>query len=100
VARRTREIGIRVALGAQRRDVFLMVIKHGMILVLAGTVAGAAASLTLSRFINSLLFGVSPTNAFTFVAAAAGLIVVALAACYIPAWRATRVNPLVAIRHE
>ena len=100
VVRRTREIGIRVALGAQRRDVFLMVIKHGMILVFAGALAGVGISLALSRLMSGLLFGISPTNAVTFVAAAAGLIVVALAACYIPARRATRVDPLVALRYE
>jgi predicted permease len=100
VVRRTREIGIRVALGAQRRDVFFMVIKHGMILVFAGALAGVGISLALSRFMSGLLFGISPTNAVTFVAAAAGLIVVALAACYIPARRATRVDPLVALRYE
>lgn len=100
VVRRTREIGIRVALGAQRGDVFLMVIKHGMVLVLAGAFIGVGVSLALSRFISGLLFGISPTNAITFVAAAAGLIVVALAACYIPARRATRVDPLVALRYE
>jgi len=100
VVRRTREIGIRVALGAQRRDVFLMVIKHGMILVFAGTFAGVGVSLALSRLMSGLLFGISPTNAITFVAAAAGLIVVALAACYIPARRATKVDPLVALRYE
>src|SRR4029079_9406390 len=88
VVRRTREIGIRVALGAQRRDVFLMVIKHGMILVLAGAFIGARVSLALSRLMSGLLFGISPTNTITFVAAAAGLIIVALAACYIPARRA------------
>jgi len=100
VVRRTREIGIRVALGAQRRDVFLMVIKHGMILVFAGAFAGVGVSLALSRLMSGLLFGISPTNAVTFVAAAAGLIVVALAACYIPARRATKVDPLVALRYE
>ena len=100
VVRRTREIGIRVALGAQRRDVFLMVIKHGLILVLAGALAGVAVSLALSRFITGLLFGISPTNASTFVAAAAGLIIVALVACFIPARRATKVDPLVALRYE
>jgi putative ABC transport system permease protein len=100
VVRRTREIGIRVALGAQRRDVFLMVIKHGMILVFAGAVVGVAVSVAVSRLITGLLFGISPTNVITFVAAAAGLIVVALAACYIPARRATKVDPLVALRYE
>lgn len=100
VVRRTREIGIRVALGAQRRDVFLMVIKQGMILVMAGAIAGTALSFALSRLISGLLFGTSPTNAVTFIAAAAGLIMVALTACYIPARRATRVDPLVALRYE
>ncbi len=100
VVRRTREIGIRVALGAQRRDVFLMVIKHGMILVIAGAIAGTALSFALSRLISGLLFGISPTNAVTFIAAAAGLILVALTACYIPARRATKVDPLVALRYE
>ena len=100
VVRRTREIGIRVALGAQRRDVFLMVIRHGMFLVFAGAFAGLGVSLALSRFMSGLLFGISPTNTITFVAAATGLIIVALAACYIPARRATRVDPLVALRYE
>ncbi len=100
VVRRTREIGIRVALGAQRRDVFLMVIKHGMILVLLGTLAGIGASMLLSRFLSGLLFGISPTNAMTFISAAAGLVLVALAACFIPARRATKVDPLVALRYE
>ncbi|MGZ8844125.1 MAG: ABC transporter permease [Pyrinomonadaceae bacterium] len=100
VVRRTREIGIRVALGAQRRDVFLMVIKQGMILVMAGAIAGTALSFALSRLISGLLFGISPTNALTFIAAAVGLILVALVACYIPARRATKVDPLVALRYE
>ncbi len=100
VARRTREIGIRVALGAQRRDVFLMVMKHGIILILCGTVIGTLASIALSRFISGLLFGISPTNAFTFAAAGVGLVLVAMLACYLPARRATRVNPLEALRYE
>ena len=100
VVRRTREIGIRVALGAQRRDVLLMVMRHGMILVFSGTAIGAAVSLALSRFITGLLFGISPTNAITLATAAAGLILIALMACYIPARRATRVDPLVALRYE
>jgi len=100
VVRRTREIGIRVALGAQRRDVFLMVMKHGMILVFAGAVVGVAVSVAVSRLISGLLFGISPTNVITFAIAAIGLIAVALLACYIPARRATRVDPLVALRYE
>jgi putative ABC transport system permease protein len=89
-----------VALGAQRRDVFLMVMKHGIILILCGTVIGTLASIALSRFISGLLFGISPTNAFTFAAAGIGLILVAMLACYLPARRATRVNPLEALRYE
>jgi predicted permease len=100
VARRTREIGIRVALGAQRRDVFLMVMKHGLVLVLCGTIVGTLVSIALSRFMSGLLFGISPTNASTFAAAGAGLMLVALVACYLPARRATKVNPLEALRHE
>jgi len=89
-----------VALGAQRRDVFLMVMKHGMILVFAGAVVGVAVSVAVSRLISGLLFGISPTNVITFAIAAIGLIAVALLACYIPARRATRVDPLVALRYE
>jgi predicted permease len=100
VARRTREIGIRVALGAQRRDVFKLIISHGMILVAAGVVLGLAASIAISRLIVSLLFGIAPTNAPTFVLAALGLMLVALLACYLPARRATKVDPLVALRYE
>ena len=100
VVRRTREIGIRLALGAQRRHVFLMVMKHGIVLVLGGAFAGTLASIALSRFIGSLLFGISPTNAITFAGAGAGLILVALLACYLPARRATKVNPLEALRYE
>jgi putative ABC transport system permease protein len=100
VVRRTREIGIRVALGAQRADVLLMVMKHGMILVFAGAVVGVAVSVAVSRLISGLLFGISPTNVITFAIAAIGLIAVALLACYIPARRATKVDPLVALRYE
>jgi predicted permease len=100
VARRTREIGIRVALGAQRRDVFKLIISHGMILVGIGVLLGLAASVAISRLIAMLLFGVAPTNAATFALAALGLTLVALLACYIPARRATKVDPLVALRYE
>ncbi|MCM3901011.1 MAG: ABC transporter permease [Pyrinomonadaceae bacterium] len=100
VAQRTREIGIRLALGAQARDVFKLIIGQGMILIGIGVAIGVAASLALTRFIASLLFGVTPTHATTFVAVSAGLTLVALLACYLPARRATKVDPLVALRYE
>jgi len=100
VARRTREIGIRVALGAQRRDVFRMIMTRGVILVGVGVAIGIGASFAFSRFLSSLLFGVTPNNLTTLVGVSVGLIVVALLACYIPARRATKVDPLVALRYE
>ena len=100
VARRTREIGIRVALGAQRGDVFKLVIRQGMILVGIGVALGLGASFALSKLIATLLFGVTPTNVTTFVLVPVGLIVVAMLACYVPARRATKVDPLVALRYE
>ncbi|PYS71072.1 MAG: hypothetical protein DMF69_11580 [Acidobacteria bacterium] len=100
VARRTREIGIRVALGAQRRDVFKLVMVRGMIVVLIGIAVGIGASLALSRVLETLLFGVKATNVFTMIAASAGLLLIALVACYLPARRATKVDPLVALRYE
>jgi len=100
VVRRTREIGIRVALGAQRHHVFLMVMKHGVVLVLSGAIVGTLASIALSRFIGGLLFGISPTNATTFTGAGIGLVIVAMLACYLPARRATKVDPLEALRYE
>jgi predicted permease len=100
VARRTREIGIRVALGAQRRDVFRLIMVRGVVLVGAGVAVGLAASLAFSRLIGALLFGVTPNSVPTLVAVSAGLIAVALLACYLPARRATKVDPLVALRYE
>ena len=100
VAQRTREIGIRVALGAQARDVFRLIIGQGMLLVTAGVALGLAVSFFFTRLIASLLFGVTPTNAATFIVVSAGLTVIAMLACYIPARRATKVDPLVALRYE
>src|SRR6185369_2628565 len=100
VARRTREIGIRVALGAQRRDVFKLIMIRGVVLVGVGVLVGAGASIALSRVMESLLFGVKPNNVATLVLVSVGLIAVALAACWIPARRATKVDPLVALRYE
>jgi putative ABC transport system permease protein len=100
VARRTREIGIRVALGAQRRDVFRLIMVRGVLLVGAGVLVGLAASIAFGRYIASLLFGVEPTNPLTLAIVSVGLVAVALLACYIPARRATRVDPLEALRYE
>jgi putative ABC transport system permease protein len=100
VAQRTNEIGIRLALGAQSRDVLMMVVKQGSMLILLGLVIGLAGAYALTRLIESLLFGVTPKDPFTFAAVAVLLAVVALMACYIPAWRATKVDPLEALRYE
>jgi ABC-type antimicrobial peptide transport system permease subunit len=100
VARRTREIGIRVALGAQRRDVFRLIMVRGVVLVGVGVAIGLAVSFAFSKLLSSLLFGVTPNSVMTLASVSVGLIVVALLACYIPARRATRVDPLVALRYE
>ena len=100
VAQRTNEIGIRMALGARVTDVLALVFKQGMILVLIGEVIGLAGAFALTRLIRGLLFGVAPTDFRTFIAVAAVLAAVALLATLIPARRAARVDPLVALRYE
>lgn len=100
VARRTREIGIRVALGAQRRDVFKLIMIRGVVLVGVGVLIGVGASIALARVLESMLFGVEANNVTTLVLVSAGLVAVALLACYLPARRATQVDPLVALRYE
>jgi predicted permease len=100
VVQRTQEIGVRVALGAGRRDIMRLVIGEGARLALAGIAAGAVVALMLTRLINSLLFGVSPSDPITLAGVALLLGFVAMLACYIPARRATRVDPNVALRYE
>ncbi|MGA7854490.1 MAG: FtsX-like permease family protein [Candidatus Acidiferrales bacterium] len=100
MAQRTREIGIRMALGAQPRDILELVMRQGIGAVVIGVAVGVVAALALTRLMASLLFGVKPTDPLTFLSVAVILTCVALAASYIPARRAMRTDPLVALRHE
>jgi len=100
VTRRTREIGVRMALGAERAVVLRMVLGQGLFITLVGVVVGMAGSLALTRTMKSMLFGITATDPITLAAVAILLTSVALAACYIPARRATRVDPMVALRYE
>jgi predicted permease len=100
VARRTRELGIRMALGAQRRDLLRLVVGQGILLVLIGSAIGICAAIGVTRFMSSMLFGIHPDDPLTFAGVAILLTLVALLACYIPARRAMRVDPMVALRHD
>lgn len=100
VGQRRRELGIRIALGATRSDIFRLVLGQGMKMVITGVVIGLFAALGLTRLLSTMLFGVSATDPMTFLAISLFLSLVALLACYIPARRATRVDPLVALRNE
>jgi putative ABC transport system permease protein len=100
VVERTSEIGIRMALGAQRRNVLLLIVSDGMKLAAMGTAIGVMAAIVLTQVMSSLLFGVGPMDFLTFVTVSLGALFVALLACYIPARRATKVDPLVALRNE
>jgi putative ABC transport system permease protein len=100
VSQRTGELGLRIALGASRRDILGMVIVQGMTLVIAGIAVGAGAAYGLSRYLTTLLFQIKPADPLTYGALALLLSAIALAACYLPARRATRVDPMVALRYE
>jgi len=100
VAQRTGEIGIRMALGAQKAQVLMLVQRQGLVLVLIGLGIGLAGALVLTRLMSSLLFRVQATDPITFVLVAGVLIAVSLAACLVPARRATKVDPIVALRYE
>jgi putative ABC transport system permease protein len=100
VERRTQELGIRIALGAQSWSVLRLVLRDGLRMALAGVGVGLLAALVLTRLLAKMVYGVSTTDPATFIAISGGLILVALLACYLPARRATKVDPLVALRHE
>jgi predicted permease len=100
VSQHTREIGVRTALGAQRRDIIKLVVGHGLILILTGVAIGLAGAFALTNYIKSMLFNVEPIDIFTYTVVSLLLVFIALLACYLPARRATKVDPMIALRYE
>jgi ABC-type antimicrobial peptide transport system permease subunit len=100
VSKRTREIGIRLALGAQRQDVFLSIMKEGARLALAGIGLGMIAALAVTQVLSGELYGVGPADPITYAAVAVVMVAVTMAACCVPTYRAMRVDPLIALRQE
>jgi putative ABC transport system permease protein len=100
VTQRTHEIGVRMALGAHTRDILRLILQHGVVLVLAGVAIGVAGALGLTRFLATLLFGITPTDTLTFVVVSLVFFLIAMFASLIPARRATKVDPLIALRYE
>jgi ABC-type antimicrobial peptide transport system permease subunit len=100
VTERTHEIGVRMALGANQRHVLKLVVRQGLSMAAAGIAIGLAGAIALSKTVQALLFGVTATDPLTFAAVVAVLLCVATVACYVPAWRATRVDPTQALRAE
>jgi len=100
VAERRHDIGVRIALGAGRSSVFAMVMKQGMQLTVAGVVVGVIGALGLNQLIASMLFGVEPTDATTVAAVSATITLAAAIACWLPAWRASRLDPMVLLKHD
>ena len=100
VADRIHEIGIRMSLGASRRGIMRMVVLHGMKIASAGVVIGLAGAFAATRLLQRFLFGVEPWDPLTFALVTVATIVISLAACAIPAWRATRIDPIAALRRE